>query len=88
MYKRQDYDLNSPFTLNNQADIDTMNSLSGEEKTKFFNEACNKMWRNKAVCDTYEPGSTFKTFVAAMAIEEDVYKRQSVLCSKTARWFS
>ena len=74
MATKPDYDLNSPFTLNNQADIDTMNSLSGEEKTKFFNEACNKMWRNKAVCDTYEPGSTFKTFVAAMAIEENVVK--------------
>lgn len=74
MATKPDYDLNSPFTLNNQADIDTMNSLSGEEKTKFFNEACNKMWRNKAVCDTYEPGSTFKTFVTAMAIEENVVK--------------
>lgn len=74
MATKPDYDLNSPFTLNNQADIDTMNSLSGDEKTKFFNEACNKMWRNKAVCDTYEPGSTFKTFVAAMAIEENVVK--------------
>ena len=74
MATKPDYDLNSPFTLNNQADIDTMNSLSGDEKTKFFNEACNKMWRNKAVCDTYEPGSTFKTFVTAMAIEENVVK--------------
>jgi stage V sporulation protein D (sporulation-specific penicillin-binding protein) len=28
------------------------------------------MWRNKAVSDTYEPGSVFKVFVAAAALEE------------------
>lgn len=66
------YDLNAPFTLNNadiQAEID---ALTGEEKTKRYNEEIQKMWRNKAVVDTYEPGSTFKGITTAMALEENV----------------
>lgn len=66
------YDLNAPFTLNNaeiQAEVD---SLSGDEKTTRYNEAIQQMWRNKAVVDTYEPGSTFKGITTAMALEENV----------------
>lgn len=67
-----DYDLNQPFTLNNQQIIDEINSLTGKEKTERYNQELLKMWRNKAVSDTYEPGSTFKIFTIAMALEENV----------------
>lgn len=36
-----------------------------------------KMWRNKAISDTYEPGSTFKIITAAEALEESVVSENS-----------
>ncbi|MGB9628197.1 MAG: penicillin-binding protein [Thermodesulfobacteriota bacterium] len=34
----------------------------------------SKNWRNRAIADTFEPGSLFKTFLAAAAIEEKAVK--------------
>ena len=33
------------------------------------------MWRNTAISDTYEPGSTFKLITSAAGLEEDVVKQ-------------
>ena len=33
-----------------------------------------KAWRNRAVADTFEPGSLFKTFLAAAALEEKIVR--------------
>ncbi len=30
------------------------------------------MWRNKAISDTYEPGSVFKTVTASAALQEKI----------------
>ena len=62
-----DYDLNSPYTPNSTL-AQTYDSLTTEQK----NEALYKMWSNKSVSDTYEPGSTFKIITAAVALEENI----------------
>ena len=62
-----DYDLNSPYTPNAVL-AETYDSLSSSEK----NDALFKMWANKSVGETYEPGSTFKVITASVAIEENI----------------
>ncbi len=62
-----DYDLNSPYTPNSTL-AQTYDSLSTEEK----NEALYKMWSNKSVAESYEPGSTFKIITASVALEEGI----------------
>ncbi len=57
-----EYDLNDPYTLNYQSDA------TGDELT----ELLNKMWRNPAINDTYEPGSTFKIITASAGLEAGV----------------
>jgi len=37
------------------------------------------VWRNRAISDTYEPGSTFKALTAAMAMEEGKFLENEIL---------
>ena len=62
-----DYDLNSPYTPNSTL-AKIYDSLSDEEK----NEALYKMWSNKSVSESYEPGSTFKIITSSVALEEGI----------------
>lgn len=44
-----------------------------------FGDYASQMWRNRAITDTFEPGSTFKSFVVAAALEEKVVDLDDVL---------
>ncbi len=66
-----DFDLNEPMVLTEEFQIDT-EGMSDEDASKLRSDALQKMWRNKAVSDSYEPGSVFKVMVSGMAFEENV----------------
>ena len=60
------YNLNTPYEPYTQELKSNWNSLDSTEKTT----ALQGMWRNKALSDTYEPGSVFKTVTASAALQE------------------
>lgn len=62
-----EFNLNDPFTFNREIEDE-----SGKMGSK--QELLNQMWRNPAINDTYEPGSTFKIITAAAGLEAGVVK--------------
>lgn len=77
MVTKPDYDLNQPFAVNEAVvqkypEIEKeLSALSGGKYNQKLTEATQFLRRNKAVVDSYEPGSTFKIAVASMALEEN-----------------
>ena len=67
------FDLNDPFTINDAQLAAMWDSFSQEEQ----NDYLNKMWRNTAINDTYEPGSTFKIITSSAGLEEKVVAPES-----------
>ncbi len=79
-----DFNPNEPFKLSaeDQAVVDSI--ADEEERAKKRSELLNRQWRNKAVSDTYEPGSVFKIFTAAVALEENLVTANSTFtCNHT-----
>ena len=70
------YNLNDPYTLP-KATQQKISSLPKDEQAKAESEALSAMWRNKAINDTYMPGSVFKMCTASMALEEGLVSDNS-----------
>ena len=62
------YDLNNPYKINNAELENIWIELDSFQKSQNL----QAMWRNKAIADTYEPGSTFKLVTASAALEEQI----------------
>ncbi len=64
-----DYDLNDPFTIADEDVLKEINAMPDEEQSAAINDALQTQWRNKAVSDTYYPGSVFKPITGSSALE-------------------
>ncbi len=86
MAVKPDFDLNNPFRIQNDTVREHLETLSGDEYLEKYNIELQKMWRNKAVADTYEPGSTFKIITSAVALEEGAVKTSDLFnCTGSVR---
>ena len=74
MTSQPDYNPNKPFDRPSTVEASDWNKMTDSQKS----EQLNKSWRNKALNETYEPGSTFKAITTTAALEEGVVRRDTV----------
>ncbi len=86
MSTKPDYDLNNPYDLDEEMQmlydeystsyIEDENGKkflpTDEQKNTFYKDLVEGRWKNKAITELYEPGSTFKIITSSMALEENL----------------
>lgn len=77
MASNRRFDLNDPRNLSEMYSETELAAMTEDQKV----DAWNKMWRNFAVSDTYEPGSPAKPLTVAACLEEGVvYQHETFVC--------
>ncbi|MBQ3134137.1 MAG: PASTA domain-containing protein [Clostridia bacterium] len=70
-----DYDPNDPMTIHDEhakLELEKITDKKSEEYSNAYAAAQALQWTNKAVTDYYEPGSVFKVFTSAMAVDAGI----------------
>ncbi|MDP4179782.1 MAG: penicillin-binding transpeptidase domain-containing protein [Bacillota bacterium] len=78
---KPDFDLNAPFAAPSGVDPSAWKGNTKEDIDKLS----KTVWRDKAVVDTYEPGSTFKAITSAAGLEEGVITPTSPVTDFTVK---
>ncbi len=78
---KPDFDLNNPRAAPKGKDIATWTGTSTED-VQYLQKT---VWRNKAVVDTYEPGSTFKPVTSAAGLEEGAVTPETPVTDATIK---
>ena len=79
------FDPNDPFTLDevSSAKLSQSGYIPGtDEYNAYKNELMQVMWSNKAVSETYEPGSTFKIVTVSAALDTGVASPENTFSCK------
>lgn len=68
-----DYDSNNPYEITDERILEEIeNAETEEEASQMRSDARFSQWKNKAITDYYYPGSVYKVFLVAGALEEGV----------------
>ncbi len=79
------FNLNDPYTLVGEYAEELAESGYDKESEDYKKLASNllyKMWTNKTITDTYNPGSTFKPITTSMAFQENAVKESDMFNCK------
>lgn len=70
MATENSFDLNDPYEISDEAARKSLEKIPAAKREEAESALLAKQWRNKAISDSYYPGSVFKIITAAAALEE------------------